>query len=215
MEEISRRFPNLSLEHLRELAGIVVERRNAVAAANQVFARATWGIACTACQVVKLHIEELARDGVYPWLRSVREAGMAYTVVVDDVPLRVQPDIDVVRDVMPGERAAMLQVQKLLPIDDEGPSVILRLEVAQRPAMPVDRVTLFLFDEHTNTTLDCEVVYDVAGVGGAESGDESTMSGGTVVPLARPAQDVDPAPRFEFEDLDNVTANDNGRNERN
>lgn len=214
MDEIARRYPSLSLDHVRELAAVVALERNAVATINQLYRGAPWGLACLACQAVKNKIENLDEGGAHPWLRYVREAGMAYTVVVDDVPLRVQPDIDDIRDVMPGERAAMLGMRTQLQLLSEpDPNAILRLEVAQRPGDPVATITLYLFNEGTGITLDSEVVYRRP-EGSASAANETPPSfspGAAVVPLARPAQDADPTTRFEFEDFENVTANDNER----
>lgn len=213
MDEITRRFPTLRFDHVRELAAIVVEERDSVALLNRVYRGAAWGLACLGCEVVKDRIERLHYEGSHEWLRYVKEAGMAYTVVVDEVPLRVQPDIEDIRDVMPGERAVMMRGQMSLLQPESDPKAILRLEVAQRSGEPVDAVTLYMFEEMTGTMLDSEILYQrgagSAGTGTPNSGAPLSPMGGEVLRLTRPAQDADPTQRFAFDDLDNVTANDN------
>lgn len=200
MQEIQQRYPHLSFEWVRVLAHHIVEERNAVAAVNQVFADSGWGLACLACQVVRKKVEALARDSTYPWLRYVAEKGMAYTVLLDGVPLRIQPDVEEIRDVMSAERSAMNAQMSLFGDEAE---TILRLEVSQRPGQAVDLVTLFLFREKTAETLDSFVVYDVNGASGRPSGQP-----GVVIPLARPAEEADISDLFAFPSEDQAL-NDN------
>lgn len=215
MDEIARRFPGLRFDHVRELAAIVAVERDAVAVINRVYRGAAWGLACLGCQVVKNRIERLDDDNTFEWLRYVKEAGMAYTVVVDDVPLRVQPDIEDIRDVMPGERAVMLRGQMNLLTSEPDPKAILRLEVAQRPGESVDAVTLYMFEEETGILLDSEIVYrrDTGSANATNTATPLAPAGGEVLPLARPAQDADPTNRFVFDELDAATANDNDGDE--
>ncbi|MBX3192079.1 MAG: hypothetical protein KF819_34130 [Labilithrix sp.] len=154
----------------------------------------------------RVHALHLA--GTHQWLRFVGEQGLAYTVLIDSVPLRLQRDDDKIREVMPGERAAQL----LLAVD-QSDGAILRLEVAHRPGYPVDQITLSLYDENTSATLDSITVYrrDMDLGTADDSTPPQTGSGAAVLPLGRRAQDVDPTTRFEFDDADDVTTgNDNG-----
>ena len=116
---------------------------------------------------------------------------MGYTVLVGGIPLRVQPDIDEIREVLPGERHAMeiASPQSSLFPDDGEAGALLRLEVAQRPGEPVDNVALYLFDERTGVTLDCEVLYRA---------DAGSSKGASTLSLARPSQDTDTDNVYEF-----------------
>ena len=187
MELIRLRYPSLSLERLRELAAIVVAERNAVVEINRVWSQCPWGLGCLCCEAVLRKIQSIAGKPPYEWLEFEQEIGMAYTTKVDKVPLRIQPDIDVIRAVMPGERQALDQfraVQRsLFPGMAPTRSEILRLETMQRPGAPVSQVTLYLLNELTGAILDRELLYSAASEG-AE--------------LRRPARDVNVDDVFSF-----------------
>jgi hypothetical protein len=207
MGEITRRFPSLSLEHVRTLSEIIAIERNAVALVNRPFKRARWGMGCMLCDVVKQKLDRASRDGAYPWFRYVPELGNAYTVVIGSVPLRVQPEVDDIRDVMPGERRAMdtMRSQFLWPEQNATYDLVLRLEIDQRPGEPVDTITLYLLNLGTGETLDSEKVYVRPGAAGGAF-DDAPMA--PVLPLARAAQDVDVRSRFAFDDNDEVKDGD-------
>jgi len=202
MNEIDRLYPDLPMAHMRTIAGIVANQRDAVTDVVKIFKSARWGVACLSYQVVKDHLEGLDKAGTYPWLRYVKEQGLAYTLCVGGVPFRVQPLAEEIRDVMLGEWAAIRE-QTSLFIDGGNPDAVLRLEVAQSVDGYVRYVALFLFDMRTGVTLDCVRLYEKAS-------DSEETSQGPVVRLARPARDVDTSNLFVFPS-DIRKKNDDGR----
>jgi hypothetical protein len=203
MREIGRLYPALRREHLESLAAIVAAERNAVADVNKVFSSAAWGIACLYYQVVKDKLESLHDSGVHPWLRYVKEKGLAYTILVDGAPLRTQPPGDEIRDVMDGEWIAIRE-QTSLFAEGGNPNAILRLVVSQRAGMPVRSATLFLYDKHTGIELDSVQLYN--------SDVTVTRDGQTaeILPLTRRAQDIDATQRFQFPSEIKKTDGDHG-----
>jgi hypothetical protein len=166
MDLIRRRYPDLTLQNLQKLAEIVALERNAVVEVNKIWDECGWGLGCLACDVVLHRIKALAATGALPWVGFKNEKGKAYLVTVDGAPLRIQPDIPIIRQAMERERDALASrrpVQALLfpempPSSDE----VLRLETMQTTGKPVSLITLYLFDEQTGATLDSVVVYSAA-----------------------------------------------------
>lgn len=202
--KIKELYPSLSWEHVRSLALTVATERNAATDITKVYSKQRWGVGCLLCQVVKDKIHDLDKSGEYPWLKYLPEIGMAYTVVVDGAPLRIQPDIDEIRGVMSNElgtiqaarptQATLFSTDALYPMQRD--ELILRLEITQQPAKHVDLIALYLFDAHSGTTLDREVVYDVAP--------------SQVISLTRSAQDVDLGGMFAFHADNDQGAKDGG-----
>ncbi len=184
MTYIKDQYPALSMDHVRLLAQLVAMARNGVVAINKIYRKAGWGLACLCCNVVRDMVKDADASGEYPWLRYIGEKGLAYTVVVDGVPLRIQPDVEEIRVAMAGERALLSACQELLFATSEQDGVLLRLEVLQRPGDQVRQITLFLFEEHSGATLDCVIVY---------SGEPAKT-----LTFTRPAQDVDTSGLFSF-----------------
>lgn len=181
------RYPALSMPKLRQVAGIVATERNAVVEVNKLWKGCTWGLGCLCCQAVLRKLESIAQTSGFEWLGFKREIGMAYTITVDGIPLRIQPDIEEIREVMPNEREALERLRPrpvagllfdLPPIASE----ILRLETTQTAGRPVSMVTLYLFDEHSGRTLDSELLYS------PNAADD----------FRRPARDANTADVFEF-----------------
>jgi hypothetical protein len=190
MNEIARLYPNLPMAHMRTIAQIVANQRDGVADVVKVYKAALWGVACLKYQVVKEHLEGLDRAGTYQWLRYVQEQGLAYTLCVGGVPFRLQPPSDEIRDVMLGEFVAIRE-QTSLFADGGNPNAVLRLEVGTSADGYVRYVTLFLFDMKTGIALDSERLYE-------KVADSEKTNQGALVPLARPAKDVDTSNVFTF-----------------
>lgn len=192
MGEIKTRFPLLSFAHLGELANVIACHRNFVTDVMKVFKRIPWGKGCTAYDVVRDHLQQLDVQGTKPWLRFISEKGLAYTLVIDGVPLRVQREMEEICDVMPGELIA--QQRALFPSEFDADPIVLRLEVSHRAGHYVDTISLCLFNTRTGDTLDQEIVY--AASSGAALADAPVE--GVVVPLARPADEPDITNFFTF-----------------
>jgi hypothetical protein len=196
MREIDKLVPTLVLEHVRQLGAVVVTERNAVASVNRLYAAATLGLGVLGCQVVKLKIEQLDRENSFPWLRFVKGRCLAYAVLVGGVPIRIQPENDEIRDLLPEERAAFRELREQLQLLPEAnPSAVLRLEVLQPAGKDVESVSLYLFDEETGVTLDVESIY-------LKPADErrASTSGAQVIPFTRPAEDIGVKRHYIFDD---------------
>jgi len=161
MNAIRKRFPRLSIPLLVELAKLIVRERNAAAATNQLHRDCRLSLALLGCEVVRRALAKLDPSvgiGFYPG------AGLSYVVTLGEgVPLRVQPDIPEIREVLPAEAAALgWGVQSQLFPDDQSTSSVLRLQVAQSAASPVASISLLLVDPVLGTTLDHVLVYNAA-----------------------------------------------------
>jgi len=215
MDEIGRLFPGLVFDHVRVLADVVAVQRNLVREVNRVFGPARWGQGCMAYDWARVFIKQLAQDGDYRWLEYIQENGTGYTVRVDGAPLRIQRDEPEIRSVLPGERAAMLQL--LMPVPGMAdPGVVLRLEITQPSGKPVEMIVLYLFEEETGATLDSEIVYQLPDADSGATDLPPTGSnaiglgsaGAKILPFVRPGQDADPTTRFKFNDPDAVKDGD-------
>ena len=111
MGQIKTLFPTLSFDNVRTLTAILVHERERLAETNRDFPRLRWSGACGFCEVGKLKLFDVFKAGTYPWLRCVQGKGMAYTVIVGGIPLRVQPDNDEIREVTPDERGALKRIR--------------------------------------------------------------------------------------------------------
>lgn len=213
MKKIRAQFPEVSTERLLAVARIVVNARNAVAACNKSHSRATWGLACLHCEASRIAVVDAVNEQRFPWLGYRREQGQAYTVFLGHTPLRVQPDDPEIRPVMLHERAALKrlawQQQELFAVPEPGSEferhAILRLEVSQSGAEPVDFVILRMLDENSGRQFDEWQVYSAdqgGGAGAAGGGGEpggGGSSSGEPFSLATPPQDVASSEPFEFE----------------
>ena len=193
---IAERFPELSLQHLKLLAGIVAQERDAVVKVNRLFKTCGWGLGCLCCEAVLRKTSLLAGTASYPWLGFTREQGQAYTLTVDTVPLRVQPDIEEIRSSMPGEAQAMAKIRPVqgLMFDEPSRAEVLRLETTHATGQLVSAVTLYLFNENTGTTLDAIPLYSSSSAAN-ESSD-----------FRRPAQDVDTSGLYDFPPANDQTS---------
>jgi hypothetical protein len=202
MKLILERFKDFSPENLVELTRMVVNERNAVSQVVKPYKECSVGVALLACQAVRNAVARRAASGEVPWLTFRGGAGLAYTVLLDRVPLRIQPDVPEIRDVLPEERLALgLCLQGQLFPDDTSPNAVLRLEVAQKPGRPVDEVFIYLFDPHTGATLDRALVYE-----------GSTGAYFDTAPLAASADDADTTNVYQFKKPSNdVKKDDEGK----
>lgn len=177
MDRIQSFYPDLTEPRMAVIVKTIVAERDHVAFINGVFGSCAWGLGCLAYERAKIGLELISRE--HGWLRFIAEQGQAYTLLIGTAPLRVQSESDSVRPVMPGERGALLKYGKqVLPGMEEYVlgGAILRLEVHQRPARPVDRITLFMFDESTGVELDRWVVYQGQSLADAEPANAATES---------------------------------------
>lgn len=199
---IAETFPTLDLDHVRTVAGIAVRERNDIAALKNIkpiYGKVAWGSGCFACDVVLATLHELAVAKTYDWLEFRHEIGKAYTILICGVPLRIQPDVPEIRELMPHEHQAMVQLTLALfgPLEEPKPSYVLRLEVKQRTGQDVDTVTLFMFDERSGKTLDELDIYNRAHATG-------------VAQIRPDAEDADTGHVYEF-DADTEVANDDAK----
>ena len=162
MKRILAYFPRFSPEKLVILTRLVVTERNAVAQVIKAYRDCALGVGVLACQVVRNAVMRLAASDEAPWLTFRRAPGLAYTVLLAGVPLRIQPDVPEIRDVLPDERAALNECLQGELFPEETPKVVLRMEVAQRPGRPVDQVFINLVDPAVGTSLARVLVYDGA-----------------------------------------------------
>jgi len=191
---IERRFPQMSVPHLKELAGLVATERNAVVRVNRMFKESTWGLGCLCCEAVLRKVGHLAGTATYPWLGFTREVGMAYTVTVDKVPMRIQPDGDEVRPMMPGEAIALhkLRAVQTSVFDVASAHDVLRLETTQMAGQLVSDITLYLLNENSGVTLDRIPLYSSA---------ESSSD------FERPPADVDTSSFYSFDPANDQAGN--------
>ncbi len=201
MDQLRRFYPGLVMDHVRTVASMIADQRNLVRKVNACFRRARWGHGCMAADVARDYIEQIDRDGTYPWLRFVKESNLGYTLLIDGVPLRVQRDYAEIKSVLPGEREAMSQV---LLADMPDPGVILRMEITRPSGEPVHAMALHMYEEHSGARLDCEVVYQrpIEGVPANDTTAADSGPNAAVLQFARPAQDADPKNLFAFDDQD-------------
>lgn len=198
MSSIPERFPRFSLAKLVTLTELVVRERNAVGEINSIYKDCGLGFAILACQVVRKAVERRALSGEHEWLRFVGGAGLAYTVLLDGVPLRIQPDVPEIRDVLPAEEVALQRgVQSLMFPADPSSGAVLRLEIDQQAGKAVASVILYMLDPISGATIDRIAVYDGESKRYAET-----------ERLERPAQDVDTSKAFTFKPANDVKKKD-------
>jgi hypothetical protein len=193
MPTIAETFPGLRMDHLRVLVELEVTQRNAVAALlgglqPDIDMALSQGIAN--CQAMRGQYALLAQRQVESserWLQFFPGRGLAFCVLVDRVPMRVQPDVPEIRDALPEERKALADLEAQVSMFSGFPGVsgVLRLEVAQQQKRPVDTIGLYFLDDATGAVFDHVPLYDA-------------KRGGFVgtVPFAVPAQTASIAGRF-------------------
>ena len=194
MDEISKRYPGLVVDNLRTACAVLVTERNAVASDNKERTHCGLGLALLQCDAVRSRFEILSRTGTFPWLRYVRGPGLAYVVVLNGVPMRVQPDIEEIRVATDVELAIVAEMRTQLQMFNKTyQGDVLRLEVLQPRGEPVARVILYLFNEDSGDTIDQFTVYERS-----PAKDETSAS--STILMGRRPQDVQERPRFTFDD---------------
>jgi hypothetical protein len=185
MNLIREAFPDVTPERAHILVGEVVTQRDFVAIVAHVFKEARWGSGCLEYEWARIGLQRLCVSGTYSWLRYLPEQGQAYTMMVGSAPVRIQSESEQFRPVMPNERQVMAGRGQLRLAGLSAPSsdAILRLEVYQRAGEPVERVTLFMFDESSNVQLDEWRIYQRATVGESDNAPNTN-----VVEFRRPAE---------------------------
>lgn len=163
MRPITARFPGFDQEKFVEVTRIVVNQRNAVAKATKMFSQCGLGFAILACDATRTEFRQIERTDEFPWLTYRPHRGLAYTLYVEKIPVRVQPDCPEIRDVLPDELEALGKLFGChsggLFSQEASTHEVLRLEIAQRTAELVEQVDLHFVNAKTGATLDTMNLY--------------------------------------------------------
>lgn len=128
---------DLSAERLNALATLIRDKR-AEAFDALPDKRATWGGACTAYETTMLAFQDLSTR--VDWLGFYREQGLAYSLRIGEVPVRVQRSDHAPKAVLRLEGLELSRVQTQVPLfgDVKLENCMLRLEfVAEGPRMGI------------------------------------------------------------------------------
>lgn len=151
MDEPSEYHPDLTHERLREITTVVRRVRAEAFSDHSLRHDGAWTLGCMVHERAMRALEERAQE--VDWLTFTPEAGLAYSLRVGAVPIRVQRDDVPTKRVLGGERAALETVQRAFDFGDGRPvETIVRLELGVHEGI-VTQALLRVRERHLGTIL--------------------------------------------------------------